>query len=600
MAPIPSYISSNTEYVSVKNISYTSTIHLTKKEVAEILEEIGILLELKGENVFKTRAYQNASRTIAGLTGDLPEMVKTGTIKDVKGIGTALAEKITTLVTTGKLPYYETLKASFPPTLLELLGIPGLGPKKIKKLYDTLNIGSLTDLEQACRNNKLADLEGFGQKTQENILRGIESKKKFSEKFYYHVAEEAARNYLEYLKKFKGVIRSEVAGSLRRYKEIIGDIDILISAKPKDVQEIMKTFISYDDIHHVVAEGETKSSVVLNSGINVDLRVVSDKEFPFALHYFTGSKEHNVHIRRIARDKKLKLNEYGLFRETTQKAVVCKEETAIFKTLGLSYIPPELREDMGEIEAAMKGTLPQLIEEKDLRGTFHCHTSYSDGINTVREMMEAAQARGWKYLGIADHSRSAQYARGLSVDQLKKQRKEIDALNNQAKGFRLFLGVESDILQDGSLDYDDKTCASLDYIVASVHSRFKMPEREMTARIIKALKNKYTTILGHPTGRLLLSREPYAVDVIKIIDAASDYGKAIEINSHPYRLDLDWRMVKYAKEKGVKIFINPDAHSTDGLGDVRFGVGIGRKGWLQAQDVVNTLSLRKVESYLAK
>jgi DNA polymerase (family X) len=575
------------------------TVDLTKKEIAEILEEIGVLLELKGENAFKTRAYYNAARTIAGLTGDLPDMVRSGAIKDIKGIGIALAEKITILVTTGTLPYYESLKSSFPPTLLELLGIPGLGPKKIKKLYDTLHIASIADLEQACRNNKLVDLDGFGQKTQENILRGIESKKKFSEKFHYPVAEEAASNYLGHLRKIKGVIKSEVAGSLRRHKEIIGDIDILVSAKPKDVPGIMKTFVTYDDIDHVVAEGETKSSVVLKSGIHVDLRVVSDKEFPFALHYFTGSKEHNVHIRRIAREKNLKLNEYGLFRETSQKSIACKDEKSIFKTLGLLYIPPELREDMGEIEASLKGKLPKLIEEKDLRGTFHCHTTYSDGVNTVSEMTEAARARKWKYLGIADHSKSAQYARGLSVDHLKKQRKEIDAVNNESGEFRLFHGVESDILQDGSLDYDNRILASLDFVVASVHSRFKMPEKEMTARIIAAIKHKYTTILGHPTGRLLLSRDPYAVDVVRIIDAASDYGKAIEINSHPYRLDLDWRMVKYAKEKGVKIFINPDAHSTEGLSDVRFGIGIARKGWLEANDVVNTFSLQDVESYLS-
>ncbi len=571
---------------------------MNKKDVASVLEEIGTLLELKGENPFKTRAYFNAARTITGLTDDLKTLVETGEISKIKGIGKALAEKIGTLVTTGSLPYYEELKAEFPPTIFDLMNIPGLGPKKIKKLYDTLGISSLIELEYACNENRLVDLEGFGAKTQENILQGIEARKKYSEKFHYPVAENAARSMIDHIRKAKGIKRSEIAGSLRRRKEIIGDIDILVSATQKDTSGIMKKFVSAPEVERVIAEGKTKSSVFLKTGINVDVRVVTDKEFPFALHYFTGSKEHNVTMRRIAKEHQLKLNEYGLFHESNNKPVSCKDEKDIFEKLNLIYIEPELREDTGEIEAAVKNKLPDLIQESDVKGTFHCHTTYSDGANTLKEMANAAMKNKWQYLGIADHSKSAQYARGLSVADLKKQRKEIDQLNDKHDTFRIFHGVESDIIVDGSLDYDDKTLADLDYVVASVHSRFKMSEAEMTKRIIKAVKNKYVTVLGHPTGRLLLSRDGYQVDLVKVIEAASDYGKAIEINSHPYRLDLDWRMVKFAKGKGVKIFINPDAHNTDGLGDVRYGVGIARKGWLEREDVINTMDLDDVVKYL--
>ena len=571
---------------------------MTKKEVAAILEEIGTLLELKGENPFKTRAYLNAARTISGLTDDLHKLVESGEISKIKGIGKALAEKITTLVSTGKLPYYEELKAEFPPTIFELTDIPGLGPKKIKKLYDTLGISSIVELEYACNENRLVDLEGFGAKTQENILQGIDARKKYSDTFHYPVAEEAASVMHDHIRKAKGIKRSAIAGSLRRRKEVIGDIDILVSASQKDAPAIMKRFVSAPGVERVIAEGKTKSSVVLNTGINVDIRVVSDKEFPFALHYFTGNKEHNVQMRRIANEHKLKLNEYGLFYESNDKPIPCNEEKDIFGKLRLKYISPELREDTGEIKAAKKNKLPELIEEEDLRGTFHCHTTYSDGANTLNEMAEAARKRKWDYLGIADHSQSAQYARGLSKADIRKQRKEIDNLNEKYDSFRVFHGIESDILGDGSLDYDDKTLSEFDFIVASVHSRFRMPEKEMTKRVLKAIKNKHVTLLGHPTGRLLLSRDGYQIDLVQIIDAAADYGKAIEINSHPYRLDLDWRMVKYAKEKGVRIFINPDAHNTDGLDDVRYGVGIARKGWLEADDVVNTMPLKDIEKYL--
>jgi len=568
---------------------------MDKKEVAQILEEIGTLLELHNENPFKVRAYHNASRIIGGLTESLDHLVETGELRSIKGIGEGLAEKITELVKTGHLKYYEDLKKSLPPGLVEMLAIPGLGPKRIKILYDKLGISTIGELEYACHENRLLDLEGFGLKTQENILKGIEQVRRHSEKHLYPAALEAAERVHGSLAKVKGVIRSSIAGSLRRKKEIIGDIDILVSAEPKFVDKIMSSFTSHEDVDRIIAKGETKSSVLLKSGINADLRVISDKEFPYALHYFTGSKDHNIAMRTLAKKADIKMNEYGLFKGPSEKFIACRDEEEIFATFGMSYIPPELREDMGEIEAAKAGKLPVLLEESDLRGTFHCHTKYSDGVNTIEELVKAAKELGWEYLGIADHSKSAAYANGLDEGRVKTQWKEIDQLNGKLKGFRIFKGTEADILPDGTLDFSDKILSGFDYVVVSVHSKFKMTEQEMTKRIIKALKNKYTTMIGHLTGRLLLSREGYPVDVEAVINAAADYGKMIEINAHPLRLDLDWRWCKYAKEKGVLIPINPDAHNAEGLRDTFYGVGVARKGWLEKKDVVNTYNTSEVE-----
>lgn len=579
---------------------------MEKAKVSEILDEIGTLLELKGENPFKCRAYHNAARAIDGITADLESLVKSGEIRNVKGIGEAIAEKIAELISTGKLKYYEELKASLPEGLMKMLKISGVGPKKVKVLYEKLRIKSVEELEAACKSGKLEKLEGFGKKTEDNILAGIEALRKHSSKFLYSVAEKAALNIFNVVSKQKGIIRAEIAGSLRRRKEVIGDIDIVASAKSAAVPSIMKAFTLHPDVERITGEGETKSSVVLNSGINCDLRVVDDSEFPFALNYFTGSKDHNVRLRTIAKKFELSLNEYGFSkidseekRGKAKEVVACKNEEDIYGALGLAYIPPELREDFGEIEAAEKKKIPTLLSEKDIRGTFHCHTNYSDGANTLNEMAEAAQKLGWQYLGIADHSKVAAYANGLSEERVKKQQKEIDSLNQNWSNFRIFTGTEVDILPNGDLDFSDKVLSTFDYVVASVHSSFKMSEGEMTKRILKALKNKYVTMLGHPTGRLLLQRDGYPINQTAIIDAAAEYGKIIEINAHPSRLDLDWRMCKYAKEKGVKIAINPDAHVVDGLLDVRYGVGIARKGWLEKNDVINTMSLREAQKYLA-
>ena len=571
---------------------------MNKKQVAEILDGIGTLLELKGENPFKSGAYHNAARTTGGLTEEIDTLVASGGLSEIKGIGKALTEKITELVTTGRLEYYEELRQSLPPGLIDMLDIPGLGPKRIKVLHDKLKITTVDELGTAAKENRIAVLDGFGEKTQRSILEGIEQIRKHSGMFLYPVALNEATAITAILKKVRGVERVEVAGSLRRKKEVVRDIDILVSAKRSDAPKIMKAFTGHDGVDTVLANGETKSSVRLHSGIQADVRVVSKTEFPFALQYFTGSKEHNVELRSRAKKRGIRMNEYGLFRGESEKSLSCKNEEEIFKKLGLEYIPPELRENLGEVEAAAKRKLPKLIDFDDLRGTVHVHTTYSDGVNTIAQMAAAAQAKGWEYLGIADHSMSAGYANGLSVMQVKKQWKEIDELNSRYKNFVVLKGSEIDILPDGSLDYPEAILASFDYTVVSVHSRFKMTEKEMTARIVKALKNKYATILGHATGRLLLSREPYLVNMTEVINAASDFGKAIEINAHPQRLDLEWRLCRYAKEKRVPIVIAPDAHAVEGLDDVVFGIGIARKGWLEKGDVANTKRRKDFVTFL--
>lgn len=578
---------------------------MTNKDVAAVLDEIGTLLELKGENPFKCRAFHNGSRIIAALPDDLGELIRADRLKQIKGIGEGLAEKIVELVETGTSPYYEKLKASIPPGLQDMLRIQGLGPKRVKILYEKLGIKTIEQLKAAAAGGKLASIEGFGEKTEANILGGIEQLRKHTDKHLYSTARESADSILGLIRDHRDVIRCEIAGSLRRRKEIIGDIDILASVRRGAVPRIMQAFTKHADVEKILAKGETKSSVVLKSGINCDLRLTSDVEYPFALVYFTGSKEHNIEIRALAKRFGWSLNEYGFSKLGTEEArgkpkrlIACRNEEELYGALELSYIPPELRENMGEIEAARSGALPHLIEESDIRGTFHCHSTYSDGSNSIAEMAKAAMALGWEYIGIADHSKIAAYAGGLSAERVKLQHKEIESLNGSLRGFRIFKGTEVDILPDGSLDWSDRVLSGFDFVVASIHSKFKMTEKEATKRIIKAVRNKYVTMLGHPTGRLLLEREGYPVNMIEVINAAADHGTMIEINSHPLRLDLDWRLCKYAKEKGVRISINPDAHNIHGLTHVRYGVGIARKGWLEKQDVINTRGAGDVSKYL--
>ena len=568
---------------------------MDKKEVAKILEQIGQILEIKGENPFKARAYYNAARVLETLEGNLEVLVESGEIADIKGFGKALSTKISNLVQTGRLPYYEELKTSLPNGLIDLLNIPGLGPKKVKIIYDKLNISTIGELEYACRENRLRDLEGFGQRSQDKILHSIELYKKYRERFLYPVAQAEANILIEYLRKNKKFTRIDITGSLRRRRETIKDIDLVASCLDKDRAELMDYYVHFTNSESIISLGKTKSSIILNSGLNSDLRIVSEEEYPFALHHFTGSREHNTAMRSLAKTMDMKMNEYGLYHN--EKKIICKDETEIFKSLGLQYIPPELRENMGEIDAARKGEIPDLYDGDPLYGLFHIHTNYSDGANSIREIGEAGMEMGFQYIGICDHSKSAFYAHGLNEKRVLEQHDEINMFNSQFKNFKILKGIEVDILSDGTLDYSDSFLTKFDFVIASVHSNFNLDREKMTERIIHALKNPYVTMLGHPTGRLLLGREPYALDMEKVIEASGNLKKVIEINSSPYRLDLDWRWGKYAKSKGVKTALNPDAHSIDELSDYHYGIGIAKKGWFEKQDILNSYTATEIDYY---
>jgi DNA polymerase (family X) len=567
---------------------------VTKETIIRILEEIAVLLELSGENPFKSRAYQNAARNLEKINTDIISLVRENRLFEVEGIGDAINKKITELVTTGKLEYYEALKASIPAGHLEMLHIPGLGPRKIHALYEQLGIKTMGELEYACHENRLIELKGFGKKTQDNILAGIEKLKLYQSRRLYVEAEAEAQSLLAMLQKYNDVIQINIAGSLRRCNETVKDIDIVASSA--QAEQLADYFAGLPPVAAVSGKGSTKVSVTLQSGINADLRIISAAEFPHALLHFTGSKEHNTVLRGKAKDMGLKINEYGLWRG--EKNIICQSEKEIFSHLGLQYIPPELRENMGEIEAAEKGALPSLVEEKDICGLFHVHTNFSDGADSPESMVEAAKKAGLKYIGVSDHSQSAYYAGGLKRDDIEKQNKLIAELNKKHAPFYIFHGIESDILPDGSLDYENDILAGFDFVIAAIHSNFNMSENEMTGRIKKALQNPFTTMLAHPTGRLLLAREPYPVNITEIIDTAAQFGKIIELNANPHRLDLDWRHCIYAKTKGVKISINPDAHHTTGLSDVSLGIKIARKGWLEKGDCINCWSLEDMKKYL--
>lgn len=565
-----------------------------QKQAAAIFEEIATLLELKGENPFRSRSYLNAARAIQDLEGDLAELAADGKLAKVRGIGKGSAEKLTELIQTGKMSYHDELKASFPPGLLEMLDIPGLGPKKARVLYDQLDISSLEDLEQACIDNKVMELSGFGKKSQEKILKGIEQIRKYQGRFLIHHALPFAEQLLAFLREHPHVQRAEVGGSLRRRKETVKDIDFVAATDEPDA--VMEDFVNHDLGVSVIAHGSTKSSITLHNGINVDLRCVTPAQYASAIMHFTGSKEHNTAMRARAKQRDMKLNEYGLFQG--DDLVECHTEEEIYKALDLHFIPPELREDRGEFEWAEQRDCHRLLEVEDIKGIFHAHTTYSDGAASLKEMGEAAREMGMQYLGITDHSRTAYYAGGLQIPEVLRQHKEIDQLNAEWEDFKILKGIESDILTDGSLDYPQDILDQFDFIIASVHSQFNLAEEAMTERIIKAIEHPSTTMIGHVTGRLLLSRESYPLNVYKIIDAAVANDVIIEINANPHRLDLDWRVLSYAKEKGLTVSINPDAHSTQGLADIIYGVGIARKGGLGPEDVFNTKPLKAVLTQL--
>ncbi|HKM57685.1 MAG TPA: DNA polymerase/3'-5' exonuclease PolX [Chthoniobacterales bacterium] len=576
----------------------------TKEQTIDLLETIARLLELKGENPFKIRAYTNAARALETFSANFQATVAEGKIGDLDGIGDAIAKKIFEYVQTGKLDYFEKLQAEFPETIFELFEITGLGGKKVKALYEQLGIKNIEELEGAAKDGRISELPGFGAKTATNLLQAIEQRRKHSGRFLLSDAKIWSDDLLEHFQGHPDVSQIASGGSFRRGRETIGDLDVLIATK--EPRRIIEHFLSHPAIERVLAQGDTKASVLLECGIQADLRVVANHEFPFALCYFTGSKEHNVALRGRALQNGWTLNEYRLgpdpgSKKSAKPIPEIRTETELYQALGLSFIAPELRENHGEIEGAEKGDLPKLIEIQNLRGTFHNHTSESDGHNTLEEMAQGARDLGLQYLGIADHSKSSFQAHGLDEKRLLAQVEQIRELNKtHDAGFRIFSGVECDILRDGRLDFPDEILAQLDYVVASVHASFTLSEKEMTKRIIRAIENRYVTILGHPTGRLLLAREPYQVDLIEVIKAAAATGTFIELNANPRRLDLDWRYWKFAKEHGVSCSINPDAHTVRGLQDLWFGILIARKGWLTREDVVNCLPLTQIQKRLTE
>ena len=576
---------------------------MDKEQVAAVLTEIGTLLELKGENPFKTRAYHNAARTLEGLAEPLDKIVAEGRLGEIKGFGDALVDKITKLVTTGQLPYYDELKASVAPGLVEMLGIPSLGPKKVKKLHDELGVDTIEALEAACKAGKVAVIEGFGEKTQTKILEGIAFKRQFASKHHLHKALAVATPILESLRQHPDVTRCSTAGSLRRWKETIGDIDFLVSSRRP--AEVIEFFVTQPGVLSVSAKGDTKASVIVEGGIQADLRVVSDAEYPFALAYFTGSKEHNIVMRQRAIARGLRLNEYGLFRskeETRDPALrlPCYTEEDIFRELDLCYVEPELREDHGEFAAAEAGKLPRLLEWTDLRGSLHNHSNWSDGHETLEQIAEHAEELGLSYWAITDHSRASYQANGLAPERLREQLKAIATVNKKladsGTDFRLLTGTEVDILKE-KLDFPDDLLAELDVVVASLHVAGS-DEADNTKRLLRAAENPHVHMLGHLTGRLLLERNPYPVNQQAVIDACAETGTWIELNASPWRFDLDWRLWHYARSKGVKCVINCDAHRLDHFGYLRLGAGVARKGWLTKADVVNTLSLAELRKAL--
>ena len=580
---------------------------MDKDQVAGLLAEIGTLLELKGENPFKTRAYHNAARTLESLNEPLATLIAENRLGEIKGIGEALQQKITELVQTGRLAYYDDLKASVPPGLVEMLAIPGRGPKKVKAMHDKLGIDTVEQLEAACRDGKVAQLDGFGDKTQAKIIEGIAFRRSYASRHLLSQGLAVADPILDSLRGLPEVIRCAPAGSLRRCKETLGDIDFLASSKHPAA--VIDFFVSQPGILSVSAKGETKASVILEGGIQADLRVVSDAEFPFALAYFTGSKEHNIVMRQRAIQRGLRLNEYGLFRsdvETRDPAlrVPCASEEDIYAALGLDYVPPELREDQGEFKAAEEHTLPRLVEWNSLKGSLHNHSNWSDGRDSLESIAEHMIELGLDYWAITDHSKSSFQANGLDAERLGREVEAIAKVNHSlaatGQDFRLLTGTEVDILVDGALDFTDETLATLDVVVASIHQGFTQPEEETTRRLIRAAENPYVHMLGHLTGRLLLEREPYKVNQRAVIDACAATGTWIELNASPMRCDMDWRLWSYARSKGVRCVINCDAHRLEHAGFLRLGASLARKGWLTKADVINTLPLKALKVELLR
>ncbi len=572
---------------------------MSNKEIAKVLAKFADLMAIKGENDFKIRAYTNAARKIESYADDISKLAAAGNLKDIKGIGSGIAEAINQLLEEGMIEEMEAIKAELPPGVIEMTDIQGLGPKTAHRFYYELEIEDLVSLEKALKEAKVQKLKGFGKKSEEKLLNALKNHEKYVDKIILAKALKTAGEIIEIIKtevEPELFNKIEICGSSRRAKELTGDLDILIASDQPE--KLSKKLKNLEFTAEVIGAGATKVSIRTDKGVQTDFRLVSAEEFPSALHYFTGSQAHNVRMRQLAKDNNLKLSEYGLFKEDGSKEKI-ESEADIFKILGLDYIIPELREDQGEIEAAQKGELPQSIELKDIKGDLHLHSRYSDGAFTIKEMAEAARdQRGYQYIAVTDHSQSLTVASGMSKAELKKQLQEIDELNKELKDFKVLKGVEVDILKNGDLDFEDELLDQLDFVIASIHSYFNLDEAEMTARIIKAVKNPHVNLIGHPSGRILGGREAYAVNLEKVIEAAAEYNTALEINASPQRLDLNAEWVRKVKKAGGKISINTDAHHYKEYSDMELGIATARRGWLEKEDVINTFSTSELMAFL--
>ncbi len=566
-------------------------------EVADVLEEIGRLLEFKGENPFKVRAYANAARALADLGEPLDAVLAEGRLREIPGIGAAIAEKIVAYAETGSIPLLERLRDEIPAGVLDLVAVPGLGTKRARAAFEVLGVASLDDLEAAAASGRLAQVPGFGEKTARTVLASLERVRAYTGRWLAAEARPLAERLLASLREDPDVVRAEIAGGLRRAMETVHDVDLV--AAGADPATILERFAALPIVAAVTARGDTRATVRLAGGIPADLRVVKPEEFPFALQYFTGSQAHNTRLRGLAKRRGLKLNEYTLLRKDGTP-VECADEAAVYGALGLEWIQPEIREDRGEVEAARKGGLPRLVVRGDLRGVLHVHTEWSDGRATIQAMAEAARESGFEYLAVCDHSRSAAYAGGLDADRLLQQREEIERVNAGLRGFTVLAGSEVDILADGQLDYADDVLAGLDLVIGSIHSRLGLPREEQTERVLRAIENPWLDILGHPAGRVLNRREGADLDMERILDAAAAAGVALEVNGDPHRLDLDWRWHGAAMERGIRLAIDPDAHGPETLDYVDNGIGIARKGWVTREAVLNALPLEEFRKALRR
>ena len=563
---------------------------MKNKELADLFEKMADILEFKGENPFKISAYRKASRVIGDLTQDIEEIAEQGELKNISGIGEGMAQKIVEYLKTGKISKFEEVRKGVSDELIAIMDIPGVGPKTLSMLHKEKGIGSLSQLEKALEDGSLMGLFGMGEKKIENIKRGIQLLKQSKGRMNLGLAFPVAKQIVETLRHKTGSKKIEWAGSLRRMKENIGDIDIL--ATGPDQEKIVQAFTHLPEVKEVLASGETKASIIVEGGTQVDLRVVEEDSYGAALQYFTGSKGHNIHLRGIAKAKGIKINEYGVFKG--KKKIAGKEEKDVYRVLGMDWIDPELREDRGEIEASQKGRLPKLVQESEIKGDLHVHSKWSDGASSIEEIARVAQDRGYQYVAICDHSKFLKIAHGLDESRLVKQIEEIDRLNEKLKGFQILKGTEVDILADGKLDFPDKMLEKLDFVVAAIHSGFKQDKGKMTKRIIRALENPCIHILAHPSGRLLGARDPYEVEIEELMETAKKYGKALEINAYFERLDLDDINCRKAKEMGIQVGIGTDAHHLDQMWMISLGVAVARRGWLEAKDVLNTLSLKEI------